>query len=177
MADIGAAVGLLGGSLYYHVESKEALLYEIVETATRGLLSVVHEIAHMPKLASDRLRAAIVSHRRFSTDPERSDYVVVFLDQIARLGAPHMGRILNQLVRHYEQSFAAIVEDGIASGEFAGRFDPKTVVYAILGMENWALRWFRTGGRLSAEEVANEFAGLVIHGRLSRESRWPRGRG
>lgn len=115
MADIGAAAGLPGGSLYYHVESKEAFLYEIVETATRGLLSAVLEIAHMPEPASDRLRAAIVSYLRFSTDPERSDYVVVFLDQIAHLGARHMGRVLNQLVRHYEPSFATIVEDGIAS--------------------------------------------------------------
>lgn len=53
----------------------------------------------------------------------------------------------------------------------------KTVVHAILGMKNWALRWFRAGGRLSAEEVANEFAELVIHRLLSRESRWPGGRG
>lgn len=168
MADIGAAVGVLGGSLYYHVESKEALLYEVMEAATRGLLSALREISQGPKPAAERLRAAIVNHLQFSSAPERSDYAVVFLNEIGNLRHRHMGRALMQLVRHYEESFAAILEDGIAAGEFRAGIDVRTTVFAILGMENWALRWLRPDGRLTAEDVGHQFADLVVHGLLAR---------
>jgi AcrR family transcriptional regulator len=164
MAEIGAAVGMLGGSLYYHVESKEALLYAIVEASTRGLLTTVHEIASAPAPAPERLRQAILSHLRFSLDPGRSDYAVIFLNEIQNLRDRHMRGALLQLVKHYEELFARIVRDGVAAGHFRPDLDVKTVVFAILGMENWALRWLRPDGRLSVEEVATQFADLVIRG-------------
>jgi len=173
MADIGAAVGMLGGSLYYHVESKEALLYEIVQASTRGLLSAVHEIAVAPIPASERLRQAILSHLRFCADPERSDYAVVFLNEISNLRDRHMRGALLQLVRHYEEFFARIIQDGIERGDFRSDFDVRIVVYAILGMENWALRWLRPDGRLSVKQVAEQFADLVIEGLTARGSGHP----
>jgi AcrR family transcriptional regulator len=168
MADIGAAVGVLGGSLYYHVESKEALLYEIMATATQGLLAALREVSQPPKPAAERLRAAIVNHLQFSTAPERNDYAAVFLNEIGNLRHRHMGRALTELVHHYEDSFAAILEDGIAAGEFRSDLDRRTTVFAILGMENWALRWLRPGGRLTVEEVGQRFADLILHGVVAR---------
>lgn len=171
MAQIGAAVGILGGSLYHHIESKEALLYEIVEAGTRGLLSAVYEASRQPGSAGARLRAAILAHLRFSTDPARADYAVVFLNEIFNLRDPHMRRALLQLAKHYEDIFAGIIKDGVASKEFRSKVDVQMVVYAVLGMGNWTPRWFRPDGRLSVEQIANEYADLVVHGLSSRNTR------
>ena len=162
MTDIGAVLGVLGGSLYYHLDSKEELLYDVVDTATRGLLTGVYEVSRAPKPAAERLRAAIHNHLRFCV--ERSDYAVVFLNEIPNLRDVHMRRALLQLVKHYEDVFGRIIEDGVKAGEFRKGLDVKVAVYGILGMGNWALRWFRPDGRLSIEQVAEEFANLVIAG-------------
>lgn len=162
MADIGVQVRLLGGSLYYYVESKEELLYEVIEAGTQGLLSGIHEAARAPKPAAERLRGAILNHLRFSL--ERSDYAVVFLNEIQNLRNRQMRNALLQLVKEYEEFFARIIEDGIATGELRAGFDVKVTVYAILGMLNWALRWLRPDGRLSVEEVAGQLADLVLLG-------------
>lgn len=176
MADIGAEVGLLAGSLYYHVESKESLLYDIVEAGTRDLLAGIDEVSRASKPADERLRAAILKHLQFSV--ERTDYAIVFLNEISNLRDPHVRRALLQLVKHYENLFARIIEDGIAADEFRQGLDVKTTVYSILGMCNWALRWFRPDGRLSIERIAAECADLVIHGlhpRAPQDSEAPTG--
>jgi AcrR family transcriptional regulator len=162
MADIGAAVGRLGGSLYYHVESKEALLHEIVEVATRDLLSGVRDLSRAPTSPAERLRAAIISHLRLCA--ARSDYTVVFLNEMQNLRDVHRRRTLLQLVKHYEDFFCQVIEDGMMAGEFRKGLDVKVTAYAILGMGNWALRWFRPDGRLSIERIAAGFADLVLDG-------------
>jgi AcrR family transcriptional regulator len=162
MADIGAAVGRLGGSLYYHVESKEGLLYEIVEVATRDLLAGVRDLSRAPTSPAERLRAAIISHLRLCV--ARSDYAVVFLNEIQNLRDIHRRHTLLQLVKHYEDFFCHVIEDGMIAGEFRKGLDVKVTAYAILGMGNWALRWFRPDGRLSIERIAAGFADLVIEG-------------
>ena len=167
MADIGSAVGLLRGSLYYHIDSKEQLLYEIVEAGTHGLLGGLHDIARSPAPPGERLRAAILNHLRVLA--ERADYAAVFLNEIPNLRDPHLRRALLRLVKHYEQLFMQLIEDGMASGDFRKGLDVQTAAYAILGMGNWALRWYRPEGRLSIERIAAEFADLVVAGLRRRD--------
>jgi AcrR family transcriptional regulator len=162
MADIGAAVGRLGGSLYYHIDSKEGLLYEIVEEATRNLLAGVRELSRAPASPAERLRAAIVSHLQLCA--ARSDYTAVFLNEIQNLRDVPRRHTLLQLVKHYEDFFCHVIEDGMVTGDFRKGLDVQVTAYAILGMGNWALRWFRPDGRLSIDRIAAGFADLVIDG-------------
>jgi AcrR family transcriptional regulator len=162
MADIGAAVGRLGGSLYYHIESKEGLLYEIVEVATRNLLAGVRELSRAPTSPAERLRAAIISHLRLCA--ARSDYTAVFLNEIQNLRDVQRRHTLLQLVKHYEDFFCHVIEDGMVTGDFRKGLDVQVTAYAILGMGNWALRWFRPNGRLSIDRIAAGFADLVLDG-------------
>lgn len=62
MRDIGNAVGVLSGSLYAHIDSKEALLLEIVDTGIREFLDAVSQAAAAHERAGDRLRAMIKAH-------------------------------------------------------------------------------------------------------------------
>ncbi len=168
MEDIGGAVGLLRGSLYYHIDGKEKLLYEIVEAGTHGLVSGLHEVARSPRPPAERVREAILNHLRVLA--ERADYAAVFLNEIPNLRDPHLRRALLRLVKHYERLFVQLIEEGVAAGDFRNGGDARAIAYAILGMGNWALRWYRPDGRLSIERIAAEFADLVLEG-LRRRGR------
>jgi hypothetical protein len=44
--------------------------------------------------------------------------------------------------------------------------DVTVAAFSIAGMILWLPRWFRTGGRLTAEEAADEIANIAIGGLL-----------
>jgi AcrR family transcriptional regulator len=39
---------------------------------------------------------------------------------------------------------------------------------ALLGVMNWTITWYKPGGPLSAEQIANEYAELLLRGLLVR---------
>jgi AcrR family transcriptional regulator len=55
---------------------------------------------------------------------------------------------------YFESLFRDTVQAGIAAGEFR-QVDAAIVTRAMLGAHNWVGVWFREGGRLSGEEVAD----------------------
>jgi hypothetical protein len=66
--------------------------------------------------------------------------------------------------RHYQQLWAMLLEQGVATGEVRSDLDIKVTGYAILGMCNWIYRWYNPQGTLSAEEIAGIFTTLVLEG-------------
>src|SRR5437899_411340 len=62
MRDIADAVGILAGSLYSHISSKEALLAQIVDTGLDRYLGAVLPIVDSGDPPDVRLRRAIKAH-------------------------------------------------------------------------------------------------------------------
>ena len=55
----------------------------------------------------------------------------------------------------------------------AGRLrdvDPTVACFSVVGMILWLPRWYRQGGRLSQEQVANEIMKLAVNGVVQRRS-------
>ena len=52
----------------------------------------------------------------------------------------------------------------MSSGEFRPDLDVKVVSYGLLGMLNWAYRWYKPGGRLGFREVADHSTKPVVAG-------------
>ena len=114
MRDIAKEVGVLPGSLYAHISSKETLLDEIVELGIESFLAIE---AQVPASGSviERLRAAVKAHVRVAAEhPGRS--LVVF-HQWRFLTEPNLTRALNKR-RRYQQFFVKLVDEGIADGSF-----------------------------------------------------------
>jgi hypothetical protein len=65
--------------------------------------------------------------------------------------------------REYESRVEGVLEAGMKSGDFRTS-DPKLTARAWLGMHNYTYLWLKAGGRLSASEVATNFADIFIRG-------------
>lgn len=64
MRDLAAHMGIAAGSLYNHIESKEALLFEFIEELYEELLLSAHQASRQAVTASARLQALIEAHLR-----------------------------------------------------------------------------------------------------------------
>jgi TetR/AcrR family transcriptional regulator, cholesterol catabolism regulator len=162
MRDIAKEVGVLPGSLYAHIASKETLLDEIVELGIESFLAIETSLsASQPVI--ERLRAAIKAHVGVAAEhPGRS--LVVF-HQWRFLTEPNLTRALNKR-RRYQQFFVKLVDEGIAEGSLEPGLDSKIAVFTILGALNWVPEWYSPRGHHDAAEIANKLADNLLQGLL-----------
>ena len=165
MRDIGDAVGLLPGSLYVHISSKEDLLERIVERGIQNYLDEIGAVANTEDPAADRLRAAVVAHFRVLS--RTLDQTRVAFHQWTYLGPDKQPAVVAMRQR-YEDLFTDIVRDGVSSGEFRPVRDLRVTVLAIIGMLNSAPGWYSPDGALTPEDVGAEIADVALGGMLWR---------
>jgi TetR/AcrR family transcriptional regulator, cholesterol catabolism regulator len=161
MRDIAGAVGVLPGSLYAHIASKEALLVDIVENGINRFLAAVRPHAESSVTPTEKLRAMVIAHVAVVADnPERS--LVVF-HQWRFLGDDNIQAAIGKR-RDYEQAFIGVIEEGMKSGAFRANLNRRIAVLTILGALNWTPEWLSPGGSLSPEDVGGLIADTLLMG-------------
>jgi len=160
LRDIAKEAGLLPGSLYYHIRSKEDLLRQVVEQPIRELYGQLEDLVVAEAPAADKLARALAMHlRAFDT---HYPSLFVYLQNLLQVDA--MRRPLHKQAKRYEECWQQLLVQGIQRGEFPPDLDVKVAVFAILGMCNWMHRWYRQDGRLSIEEIIQQYTRLVLDG-------------
>ncbi|MEA2497908.1 MAG: hypothetical protein QOH26_313 [Actinomycetota bacterium] len=161
MQHLGDALGLQRGSLYAHIGSKEELLFDVVEEGAAHFIERAERAEREGTNASDRLRRLLVGH--IETAVEHLDAATVFLNEWRYLSEDLRG-VVQEKRDHYETIVRNIIEDGIGSGEFRADADVRFAARLVLSAGNWTFAWYRPGGELTANEIGEGFATLVLKG-------------
>ncbi|MEU8235654.1 TetR/AcrR family transcriptional regulator [Actinoplanes sp. NPDC048967] len=157
--DISSGVGLSPGALYVHFPSKEDVLFEIIRTAHRRVLSYVSEPAVLTVEDPVRHLRALVArytewHARHHVAARVSQY------ELAGLSAEHYEEIV-ELRHETNVVFRAAVERGVSTGVFAD-IDVKRVSRAILSLGIDLIRWYRLDGSDSPGQLGEFTAQLAL---------------
>lgn len=162
LRDIAQARDMKAGSLYYHFESKDALVEEIltegvnrVESAVQKALDAMFDAAPL-----DRVRVAMEVHLR--TLHDRSDYASAHIRCFSHV-PDDMRRRLRRTRRSYDAVWAGLLEAAQAAGDIAADVDLLTLRFAIIGMLNWTLEWRLPSGA-GPEEMADRFYRIAFQG-------------
>lgn len=159
--DIADAVGILKGSLYYYINSKEDLLFDVIKAAHDQGLKDVQEWGVSDDPPAEKLSSAIKLH--VVSNLSRLVEVGVFFHDFRSLSPERREAIVADR-DFYDHQLRQVVIDGQESGVFDPTQDPKLVVMAILGMMNWVYQWYSPDGPQSVDEIADSFAQLVLGG-------------
>lgn len=160
MRDIGEAAGLLPGSLYAHIASKEDLLHEIVVRAAGEFLDALEALKAQPLEPEDRLRRAMRAH--VSVVARNLDAAWVFHHEWKSLSGERLAEI-RRLRRRYEGMWEDVVS------ELPGVSDHRFARLLVLSAANWTYTWYRPAGPLSPEKVADRFTDLLLTGLGTKE--------
>jgi AcrR family transcriptional regulator len=158
MRDLGKELGLLGSSLYAHVDSKQDLLVEVVEEGARLFEGSAAEALAIAGSAADRLHALISGHVEVVLD--NLDIARTFLNEARMLDAEHRARILAAR-DHYEEAFRSVIREGIGDGSFAAETDPKTASIFILSILNAIERWYHPDGEIDRDGLVDRLSGFA----------------
>jgi AcrR family transcriptional regulator len=162
MRDIAKVVGVLPGSLYAHIDAKESLLFEIVDSGIDRFLAAGDQLDTVTAPA-DRMRVAVRAHLAVvAENPERT---LVIFHQWRFLSEPNRAHIVEKRGR-YEGIFTKLMDDGVAAGVFSRRLDSRIAVLGILGALNWTAEWYRPDGPAPTGELADRLADVILCGLL-----------
>jgi TetR/AcrR family transcriptional regulator, cholesterol catabolism regulator len=163
VSDVARALGMTKAGLYHHFESKEALLFEIMMYGLERVRDEVIVPVRLVREPEERLRQLIVRHARIAT---RGQGAIAHLgDEIRALPASGRRQIEQRMRIYFD-----LIRDTMTELKAAGRLrnvDPTVATFSLLGMILWLPRWFRQGGRLDQEAVANEIANFALGGLLT----------
>jgi AcrR family transcriptional regulator len=157
VAEIGDAVKLGRGALYYHISSKEDLLFSIVVRYIEELVIKGREaIENEPDPAK---RIYILSRQLMTTIfANLPEMTVCFREADCLTGQRH--RIVSDLHQSYQEVWAATLREGEKKGRF--RHLSTTAIKGVLGMYFYSFLWLKPGGRQSAIEIADVFADMTL---------------
>jgi AcrR family transcriptional regulator len=139
--DVTGPVGVRAQSFYAHFASKEDLLYRLIDLGHSAHLAAVEDVLlAVDQSATEQLRAAVAAHVQFHIDYPL--VAIVGNNELHALSAPRQAELFERR-RQLGGLFIAIIERGIANGEF-GCEEPWIPFSAIAGMVLRLGWWYRT---------------------------------
>jgi TetR/AcrR family transcriptional regulator, cholesterol catabolism regulator len=157
--DIAGAAGINNAALYYYFDSKEQLLYQILEEVIRTGLERMTEIEQSPRPQKEKLAQTLRIHTTAAVDFDKMKMLVH--DQ--RSLSPGHQEELNQKQSEYVSRLIAILQQLKDQGEMLD-LDLTVCAYAFFGMVSWAYRWYRPDGKVKLEELSEVFYTIFTRG-------------
>lgn len=162
--DIADQVGFTKPAIYYYFDSKEELLFAIVDGVVSGALERVQRIAAQDLSPLERMNAILVENTRVVL--EHIDANTAFYNERGLL-SPERERMVRDRERAYTNVVREIYIEGVRSGDLLD-IDPNVAISTLLGATIWVYRWYRPNGRLSIDETATSVAELLLNGYRTR---------
>ena len=161
LQDIADRLGMLKGSLYYYIQSKEDLLFDVISSVHRDGLAVIRSRAEVEGDPLRRLESVIVGHVEHTC--RNLVPTAVFLHELSALPGERRAEVLGS-EHAYQGVFRDLIEQAQARGDVRADLDPRLAALSVLGSTNWVYRWFRPGGAFSPEQIGAELAEMSIRG-------------
>jgi TetR/AcrR family transcriptional regulator, cholesterol catabolism regulator len=157
MRDIARAVGMLPGSLYWHFETKEALLAAVYVKGVQQISGAVQAAVDQHDDPWERLEAACVAHLEAILHDD--DYAQVVI-RVRPADVPVVQESLVELRNGYEALFTRL----IAALPLARGTHRRALRLMLVGAMNWSQTWYRPGGRFNPRSIARKFIALLRQG-------------
>ena len=162
IGDLVKACDLSRGAIYHYFESKEAILFAMMDTLVRGLLETLQEAAAIEAEPVERLENIIMAF--VESNARSPDEQVILLNDLGALS-----RAEQKQIHAIEKQIVDLVGEAIVAADARGLITPKTrKVYTMMlfGMINYTYTWYDAKGPVKPRELARMATDLFFNGFL-----------
>ena len=160
--DIADAAGILSGSLYHHFDSKESIVDELLDSFQQELWREYDAIEASDRTPREKLDAVV--RTSFDAIDRHHSEVAIFQTDAAYLATFDRFAYLVERNKRFRDLWTGLLTEGVASGELRADLNVE-LVYRFLRDTVWvAVRWYRPGGDLSPEQVADQYLHILLEG-------------
>jgi AcrR family transcriptional regulator len=165
-ASVADRVGIGQTALYHYFESKAHCLLTIMSAELERSSARFTEAVAQHDAPRDQLRAVV--HAAYDVTPQEVLQMRILQNHLDLLSTRRLSEreenerlLARRLVRQVESNWTALIERGIATGDFAPH-DAEQTGRALLAMVVGVWRWYRTGGRIGLDEVRDYISGAAL---------------
>jgi len=151
--DISAA------SIYYYFDSKEELLYQILDETMSTGLKLIKNIAKKELNPKEQLIEILRMHTITAIDFDKMKLLVHEQNCLT----PDHRDALRLKQKKYMSQLTKVFESLKKSNQMRD-LDPKVCAFAFFGMVSWAYRWFNPDGDMSTQQLAENFTEIFTKG-------------
>jgi TetR/AcrR family transcriptional regulator, cholesterol catabolism regulator len=158
--DVARDVGMLKGSLYYYIKSKDDLLFRLLLAGIEDSDAFIARQIDAEGDPVEQLERAIRA---------QIDYIIqnrvqfgLFLHEFDSLPGKRQHKLISVMSR-YNARFVELVRRGQEQGKVM-EGEPWIIVNGILGMCNWLYRWYDTDENSNPEQVKQIFLRMLLEG-------------
>ncbi|HMN71794.1 MAG TPA: TetR/AcrR family transcriptional regulator [Rhodoblastus sp.] len=165
IGDLVRACDLSRGAIYHYFESKEAILFAMMDSLVRGLLESLTEAAAQEGEPLERLQRIIVAF--VESNARSPDEQTILLNDLGALS-----RAEQKQIHAIEKQVVDLVADAIAAADTRGLVTPRTrKVYTMMlfGMINYTYTWYDAKGPVKPRELADMATDLFFNGFLQEK--------
>ncbi|MBX3485125.1 TetR/AcrR family transcriptional regulator [Phenylobacterium sp.] len=165
MSDIAQAVKITKAGLYHFMESKEELLFTIMNYGMDELYDEVVNPALAEPDPRKRLKMIVRNHvsNIGRVTGNQGNPVTIVADEPGGLG-PEKRAIIDRRKRGYFHLVRNTLDELRARGDLVEGLDTTVTAHNIIGMIMWTARWRRPEGRLSVDDIIEQILGFLLHG-------------
>ncbi|KOG54502.1 TetR/AcrR family transcriptional regulator [Streptomyces sp. NPDC059558] len=159
---IADAAGMLAGSLYYHFDSKESMLDEILSAFLTELWDGYDSVLAAGLGPRETIEALVTESFR-EIDRHRAA-VAIYQKESRTLSAQPRFHYLSDSQQKFEKAWLGTLERGVEAKVFRADLDIR-LTYRFVRDTVWvAASWYRPGGQHSPEEIARQYLSMVLDG-------------
>ncbi|MGH2669092.1 MAG: TetR/AcrR family transcriptional regulator, partial [bacterium] len=156
--DISDAVGMHSGSPFYHFKTKQEMLVAVMEQGLAEGLRRTEAVVAERLPAEEKFRRLVRAHLGTILE-DGNDFIPVLLYDWRSLTPANRRRVI-ALKDRYDALWQRMVDELERAGRLAG--DPQLARLLVLGAVNWSGQWYRSGGRLTLDQVAAQTAQFFL---------------
>jgi AcrR family transcriptional regulator len=164
--EIGDAVGVQSGSLYYHFDSKDAMAREILMDFLTAIQKRYATALSEATGAADGLRQLIAASVRLAHD--KPNATVIYQNEIHYLRENPKFRDVLAAGADVQQAWLDLITRGVAEGSFRADVSPR-VFHRLVRDAVWLSgRWHRAADEHATGQIADDITAVFLDGFAAR---------
>ena len=160
--DVADELGILKGSLYHYIDTKEDLLFRLLEEVHEDVQVIISEVAARDDLDAIG-RIALYDRRTDEYNVQHLPRISIYYHDVQRLTEARRAAIFSRRKEH-ESFLTELITEAQRAGQADPAIDAGIVTNCIFGTAIWVYRWYRPDGKSAPVDLPDLCARFVLSG-------------